>query len=191
MMNKHIYRILILKNYLRETWGEHVPYEIIQLIIMAGYQNMSISCGYIHSCMILDNKVYVWGSNEGGQLGLGNNTDHNYPQKLNLIHIKKIICGGNHTMALGNSGEVYAWGSNDWGQLGLGNNLNRYSPQKLNLRHIKKIICGYFHTVALGNSGEVYAWGRNDRGPRVSSKGRNLGIPGVSGTDTQESIRLG
>ncbi len=39
-MNKHIYSILILKNYLKETFWEHIHYEII----MAGYQNISISC---------------------------------------------------------------------------------------------------------------------------------------------------
>ncbi len=165
-MNKHIYNILVLKNYLRETFGVHVPYEIIQLIIMAGYPNISISCGWKHTCMILNNEVYAWGSNDRGQLGLGNDTNTNYdlPQKLNLRNIKKIICGEYHTMALDNSGEVYAWGHNYWGQLGLGNNTNYDLPQKLNLVNIKKIICGGSHTMALDNSGEVYAWGSNISG---------------------------
>ena len=48
-MNKYIYDILILTNYLRETFGEHVPYEIIQLIIIAGYPRISISCGWMNS----------------------------------------------------------------------------------------------------------------------------------------------
>ncbi len=190
-MDKYIYNILILKNYLRETFGEHVPYEIIQLIIMTKYPRISISCGHNHSCMILNNEVYASGYNVNGQLGLGHNADQNLPQKLNLRNIKKIICGFNHTMGLTHSNEVYAWGSNRYGQLGLGNDANQNSPWKLNLRHIKKIICGGSHTMALTYSNEVYAWGSNDDGPRVSPYGRNLGIPGVSGTDTQESIRLG
>ena len=161
MMNKHIYNILILKNYLRETWGEHVPYEIIQLIIMAGYPRISISCGHNHSCMILYNEVYAWGENDYGQLGLDNNTNQNLPQKLNLPNIKKISCGDSHTITLTNSNEIYAWGSNGLGQLGLGNNICYNLPQKLNLRHIKKIICGGNHTIALTHSNEVYSWGWN------------------------------
>ncbi len=68
------------------------------------------------------------------QLGLGNNTDYNLPQKLDLIHVKKIICGSDYTIALINSNEVYVWGTNYYGQLGLGNNDNRNLPQKLQLK---------------------------------------------------------
>ena len=81
-------------------------------------------------------EVYAWGSNVYRQLGLGNCTMNRYnlPQKLNLRHIKKIICGGNHTIALTHSNEVYSWGWNYYGQLGLGNNLDQNSPQKLQLK---------------------------------------------------------
>ncbi len=97
-MNKYIYDILILKNYLRETFGEHVPYEIIQLIIMAGYPDISVSCGWNYSLMISYNEVYAWG--DGDYL--------NSSQKLNSIHNKKISCGNTHIMALTDSNEVYA-----------------------------------------------------------------------------------
>ena len=111
------------------------------------------------------NEVYAWGRNYHGQLGLGNNTHYNSPQKLNLRHIKKISCGVLHTMALDNSGEVYAWGRNNYRQLGLDNNINQNFPQKLNLRHIKKIGCGYHYTIVLTNHNEVYIWGSHFDGP--------------------------
>ncbi len=123
-MKKYIHNILVLKNYLRDTFGVHVPYEIIQIIIMARYPKISMSCGYNYSFLVSINEVYAWGSNDHGQLGLGNNADYNLPQKLNLPNIKKIICGYSHAMALTNFNEIYAWGSNNSGQLGLGNNTN-------------------------------------------------------------------
>ncbi len=43
-----------------------------------------------------------------------------------------------------------------------------------------KINCGWYHTTLI--SDKTYIWGNNDYGPRVSSFGRNLGIPGVSVT---------
>jgi len=49
---------------------KHVPYEIIQLIIMSTYPKIKISCGYSHTCLLMD-EVYVWGHNDEGQLGLG------------------------------------------------------------------------------------------------------------------------
>ena len=73
------------------------------------------------------------GDNSYGQLGLGHNQNQNSPQKLNLLNIKDIICGGLHTIALTNSNEIWVWGRNDEGQLGLGHNQDQNSPQKLNL----------------------------------------------------------
>src|SRR5208337_5573673 len=102
------------------------------------------------------NEIYVWGSNYYGQLGLGHNQNQNSPQKLNLpvgeekvrnapfsnlagksgafsSPVKKIICGGLHSIAITATNEVYVWGYNEYGQLGLGHNQDQNSPQKLNL----------------------------------------------------------
>ncbi len=158
-----------------------MPYEIIQLIIMAGYPKISISCGWKHSCMIINNEVYGWGLNDRGQLGLGNNLNQNSPQKLNLRRIKKISCGDYHTMALENSGQVYAWGCNKYGQLGSGNRISQNSPQKLNLLNIKKISCGYYHTIALTHSNEIYVWGSNGSG--------NLGLGNNTDYDSPQMMK--
>jgi len=154
------YNIFILTNYLRDTFGDHVPYEIVKLIIMSTYPKIKISCGCEHTCLLMD-EIYVWGNNIYGQLGLGHNQKQNSPQKLNLPNIKKIICGGFHTIALTNSNEVWVWGNNIYGQLGLGHNQDQNSPQKLNLPNIKDIICGCYHTTALTNSNEIWVWGDN------------------------------
>ena len=127
---------------------KHVPYEIIQLIIMSTYPKIKISCGFNYTCLLMD-EIYVWGRNDYGQLGSGHNQNQNSPQKfapmqmnrreegtsergkLNLPNIKKIICGSYHTIALTNSNEVWVWGYNNDGQLGLGHNRNQNSPQRL------------------------------------------------------------
>ena len=146
-MNQSAYNIFVLNNYLRDTFGDHVPYEIIKLIIMSTYPKIKISCGYSHTCLLMD-EVYVWGDNDEGQLGLGHNQSQNSPQKfapmqmnrreegtsergkLNLSNIKDIICGGRHTIALTDSNEVWVWGYNNEGQLGLGHYQHQNSPQK-------------------------------------------------------------
>src|SRR5258708_7502476 len=86
--------------------------------------------------------VYVFGSGECEQLGkylililffnkkmigLGDDqpSEIKRPKKLNIFDIgpvgrkiRKIVCGGMHTVALSTAGKVYTWGCNDDAALG-------------------------------------------------------------------------
>src|SRR5208282_76466 len=100
--NLSIQNILVLKTYLTSIYGDHWPLEIIQIICMLFYElfNVKVSCGYNHTCLVFDKQLYACGSNEYGQLGLGHNQNQNSLQKLNLPVVKKIICGGAHSIAV-------------------------------------------------------------------------------------------
>ena len=86
-----------------------------------------------------DNKIFSWGSSQGGQLGLAENYLLSQPgykssfvlSNPSLIEIYsknhkisenfiKIGCGEAHSIALNNKGKVYSWGFGSNGQLGLG-----------------------------------------------------------------------
>lgn len=93
----------------------------------------SIKCGGRHS-MALDElgKMYVWGSNDYGQLGLGHTNNMSEPQALYLTEpIAQIESNSNHTIALTHNDSVYVWGWNSDGQLGLGHTIDQWLPQKL------------------------------------------------------------
>ena len=71
-----------------------------------------------------DGRVYTWGQDSRGQLGLGQGKSFaNSPQQLRplsstpLVHV---AAGGEQSFALSVSGGVFGWGRNDRGQLGLG-----------------------------------------------------------------------
>ena len=134
-----IFQILSLKYYLKENYGNHYPFEIIELIIMIDYDFIKqISCGWYHDAILTKSgKIFFWGRNNFGQLGLGNNENQNTPQELNLPNIASIHCGENHTIALTKYGKIFIWGYNFYGQLGLGNNQNKNTPQELNLPNWK------------------------------------------------------
>ena len=95
-------------------------------------------------------KVYVWGANGYGQLGLGDETGRNYETPTEVTALTALAAAGDpvvqlaadkHSMALTKNGKVYAWGYNVDGQLGLGDsgyNTQRYTPTSIkNLRMLK------------------------------------------------------
>jgi alpha-tubulin suppressor-like RCC1 family protein len=116
-------------------------------------------------------KVYSWGWNGSGYLGIGSE-DYRYHkpilnQYLNNEFVIDISCGVHHSLVLTNCGEVYAWGSNGSGQIGNGCNSNQLKPIKVkgfNNERVVMISCGPFHSMALTECGHVYSWGRNDWG---------------------------
>lgn len=82
---------------------------------------VSIQCGNSHTVALIkadtskSNECYIWGNNDRGQLGLGHNQNQNKPQKLYLLHIISVSCGGYHTIALTKTGTLYVWGLNTSG----------------------------------------------------------------------------
>ena len=99
-----------------------------------------ISAGTVHNlALTTDNKIFSWGSSQGGQLGLQENYLLSQPGYKNSYvlytptlvqifsknskkceEIVKIGCGEAHSIALNTTGKVYSWGFGSNGQLGLG-----------------------------------------------------------------------
>ena len=73
-------------------------------------------------------RVFAFGSNSAGQLGIGHNEDTSTPQECQFDSypwmpgekIEAFAAGGNHTLLLTSSGRVFAAGSNEKGQCGFG-----------------------------------------------------------------------
>ncbi|XVE52616.1 hypothetical protein DITRI_Ditri02bG0136000 [Diplodiscus trichospermus] len=65
-----------------------------------------VSCGARHSAVITeDGKVFCWGWNKYGQLGLGDVIDRNIPSQVTIegCHPQNIACGWWHTLLLADS----------------------------------------------------------------------------------------
>jgi hypothetical protein len=116
-------------------------------------------------------KVYCWGYNRWGELGIGSQDDRYHKPKLNQYlnneFVIDISCGHDHSLVLTNCGEVYAWGYNSLGQIGSGCNRDQLIPIKVkgfNNERVVMISCGWSHSMALTECGHVYSWGQNDCG---------------------------
>lgn len=127
-------------------------------------------------------KVYTFGSNEMGQLGLEidylyrENGDFTYRTMplLSLANsgISSVSAGDSHTIAVCLDGTVYAWGASACGQLGLNGNESMprdsegypYQPVPVPIKlisatKIKEVSCGDAHTIALTVDGKLFSWG--------------------------------
>jgi alpha-tubulin suppressor-like RCC1 family protein len=74
--------------------------------------------------LLLDGRVFAWGFNEYGQLGLGTDTPFEATPMQVIAplpaDIVAIGAGANHSLALDAAGNVWAWGNNGVRQLGDG-----------------------------------------------------------------------
>ena len=125
-----------------------------------------VSAGAHHACAIAAGKLYCWGDNSYGQLGIGiTGGTRNSPQLVSgfsSMRVTEVSAGTNSTCAIAN-GHAYCWGSNSSGQLGSNSYTNYNAPHAVNLSSsiaVTKITVGDSFACAVGNA-EAYCWGDN------------------------------
>uniref|UniRef100_A0A672J5Z9 X-linked retinitis pigmentosa GTPase regulator n=1 Tax=Salarias fasciatus TaxID=181472 RepID=A0A672J5Z9_SALFA len=131
-----------------------------------------ISCGDEHTALITENgKVFMFGSNNWGQLGLGSKLTVTKPTCVKALKSEKVqlvACGRNHTLICTAQGKVYVSGGNSEGQLGLGDYEERTAFHRIQLFDsygpIKMIAAGSNTSAALTASGKLFMWGDNTEG---------------------------
>jgi alpha-tubulin suppressor-like RCC1 family protein len=136
-----------------------------------------IAVGYEHSLIVQQGKVYAWGKNFNGQLGVGPSVNLATPQSLDINIGSNIIAvaASYHSIALTADGKVWSWGLNDSGQLGIGNYFTAYYPVQVpNMTNVVAVAAGGGHTLALKADGTVWAWGSTSFG--------QLGIGTIGGS---------
>ena len=148
----------------------------------SGSKAIAVAAGNGHSVALLESgTVWGWGSNDGGQLGDGTQTDRLTPVQVSgLPDVTAISSNSGSNLALAIDGSVWGWGLNYEGQLGL-----PVSPFQLNavevsdLPPIVQVSLGGQHGVARDVNGAVWAWGTNDVGQVGQPSGAAPLPPGI------------
>lgn len=99
---------------------------------------ISIASGYYHTLVLYKNgKVYGFGRNENGQLGLPKKiiyTDHiEQIYSLNDVITKDIYCGCYHSIVVDQNNIIYSFGKNNQNQLGIEDTSDHPNPIPLRL----------------------------------------------------------
>ncbi|MGI6781508.1 MAG: RCC1 domain-containing protein [Acholeplasmataceae bacterium] len=127
-----------------------------------------------HSAIVTDsNKLYVYGNNEFGQLGLDDNLRRVEPTQLILPdydEVDKVYLGENNTLIIAKSGNVYVFGDNRYGQLGLDiaddyiNTPVLVSPSRYGNVAAKSAAVNGGVIAIINSNDQLYVAGRNDQG---------------------------
>lgn len=140
--------LLLLKNGVVLSWGinsstlgrniKTINEAAIPCEIIIPYKIIEIATGNEHVLALGENKkVFSWGRNTKGQLGLpsispGPNKEIHLPELIeffNKLPAKQIFAGGDSSYAVSEGGNnLYVWGDNEKGQLGLNPNEEKIIP---------------------------------------------------------------
>jgi X-linked retinitis pigmentosa GTPase regulator len=141
-----------------------------------------VGCGMGHTVVgTRGGLLFAFGSNDKGQLGVGNITegDTNFVATPSTVKIKAqpwrtLSCGYDHTAVLSATGELFTWGSNEEGQLG--HKLKKGSaenhlciPTQLKCpggkrESVQLVACGSRHTILVDTKGVAWSFGETEDG---------------------------
>ncbi|WKU07154.1 hypothetical protein [Micromonospora sp. HUAS LYJ1] len=160
----------------------------VQSLMPAGTNAVKVTAGQRHTLALTDaGKVFAWGGNNVGQLGIGSTTPATvltptlvtFPGSLTGT-VTQIASHNFHSAALTSTGEVYTWGDNTYGQIGNGTTTRQTSPVKISLpggATATSIAVGAFHTLVVTSTGAAYAWGYNNYGQLGNGTNTNSSVP--------------
>ena len=135
----------------------------------------SLRSGYDHVCGIGQDGSLVtcWGSNQHGELGRGEGSEWELPDRTtNGFPFRSLALGAGLSCGLSDGAGAYCWGANGWGQTGSGLE-DPALPEPARVVSgdwtFAKVGAGMRHACALTEGGEAYCWGDNSDG--------QLGVP--------------
>jgi alpha-tubulin suppressor-like RCC1 family protein len=134
----------------------------------------SVVCFDETSCALSQSgQVYCWGLNNGGQVGIGVESDQELsPRSVqDATDVVQLAAGGSHACALRRNGQVICWGTNVHGESGSSDVAHdQPSPVTVPIAgNVRQLACGPFDSYAVMLDGSVMTWGSGTPTPHVST----------------------
>jgi alpha-tubulin suppressor-like RCC1 family protein len=137
------------------------------VLVAGGHKFRQLDGGESHTCgLTTADRVYCWGNNEYGQLGIPASGDRLTPVAVSGgFTFRRVTAGGFHTCGETSDNLVYCWGRNAEGQLGNGGTSGPSTPVKVaGGMKWAQLSAGRHHTCGKTPSSVAYCWGVNNFG---------------------------
>uniref|UniRef100_A0A0E0F6F6 RCC1-like domain-containing protein n=1 Tax=Oryza meridionalis TaxID=40149 RepID=A0A0E0F6F6_9ORYZ len=170
---------------------------------------VEVSAGNHHSCAVTaDGKLFTWGRNSSGQLGLGKRAGKvvSTPRKVDCLadaRVKMVALGSEHSIATTEEGEVLSWGAAGAGRLGHGHKTSilgfsittsEYTPRlikNLDGVKIKRIAAGMLHSACIDEKGTLFIFGQKTEKVGFGRSGDELRPTVVEEVPFSEEVACG
>jgi len=172
---------------------------------------VSVDCGWLHTAVTLEcGAALAWGSNNFGQLGIGNEIKSAEPVLCKIsreVRLCKVVCGSYFTIAINDKGELWSWGryqSSNWPGLFTETWANGYDKQGdkgIQGEKILAVAAGESHVACAMASGKLFSWGYNEHWQlgwgqneayhQGQQKPREVKLPGLSTINPISALSCG
>jgi alpha-tubulin suppressor-like RCC1 family protein len=173
-----------IKCWGRNNWGQvgtgdSDSVRVIPENVILNEKAKVVALGANHTCTLTESaKIYCWGDNTKGQLGLGDSRSRSRPTLVSsIVNPVSLTAGYDKTCAILQDGSAKCWGDGEFGQLGDGDIVNKFLPVNVStsstdksgatvpLKGIKAISLGYAHSCLIDDKSNLWCWGKagNDR----------------------------
>uniref|UniRef100_A0A8C4F5J8 X-linked retinitis pigmentosa GTPase regulator n=1 Tax=Dicentrarchus labrax TaxID=13489 RepID=A0A8C4F5J8_DICLA len=134
---------------------------------LAPIKMLSAGCN-TSAALTEDGRLFMWGDNSVGQIGLGDEGFTAEPREVSVgAAVAWVSCGYHHSALVTVDGDLYTFGESVNGRLGLQVEelADHRVPQRVKgiLGRVTQVSCGGAHTVALTEE-SVYTFGRGQHG---------------------------
>jgi alpha-tubulin suppressor-like RCC1 family protein len=156
------------------TTERHSP-----VAVVGGLRFRQIEVGFLHACGLTypDNRVYCWGWNRDGQLGLGTRTGpegcsgfgpcSTKPVPISsTLTFRQVTAGWYHSCAVTTDERLFCWGLNSSGQVGDSTSVfRRANPSRVGRsQRWRQVDGGIEHTCAVTTGDQAFCWGNGRDG---------------------------
>jgi len=159
-------------------------------------ESVAFGNGFAAGIGLEDSRLYSWGKDGMGQLGLGHTRGSKVAEVVNAVsngEFVQVSCGNSHGAVLASDGTVYTWGRGMEGQLGegliketdldvdgqLGFRMVPRSVQALHGSKVKQVASGANFCAALDEKGCVWTWGTSLCGELGDGKRTKRSLPAI------------
>eukprot|EP00929_Paragymnodinium_shiwhaense_P018182 TRINITY_DN12832_c0_g1_i5.p1 TRINITY_DN12832_c0_g1~~TRINITY_DN12832_c0_g1_i5.p1 ORF type:complete len:329 (-),score=37.23 TRINITY_DN12832_c0_g1_i5:334-1320(-) len=141
-------------------WVQSLSDECVVQVAAGSCHNLVLASSFSQGARMT--KIFAWGLNEEGQLGIGTRQTCSWPQRVTAGKRSAVLvsCGDFHSACLCENGFLYTWGYGRGGRLGHGNEEDKLTPALVRYHIWTTVSCGSTFTIAAAWQKGIYATGQ-------------------------------